>query len=69
MAKSRYEIVLRGPLAPRLTSAVDGFTVVSSDAETTHLVGWADQSSLQGALRSVADLGLDLVAVAELPDR
>ena len=66
--QSRYEIVLRGPLPPRLDAVVDGFVVVSSDAAETRLVGWADQASLQGALRRVADFGLDLISVAELPD-
>lgn len=67
--RSRYEIVVRGRLSPRLESILDGFVVVASDAEATRLVGWADQASLQGALRRVADFGLELVSVSEMPDR
>lgn len=65
----RYEVVLGGPLGPRLERAIEGFEVVSSDAGSTRLVGWvADQAALQGVLRRIADLGLKLVAVNELPD-
>lgn len=68
--RTRYEIVLRGRLGPRLTDAVDGFEVVSSSGASTRLVGWVpDQASLQGALRRVSDLGLELVSLRELPGR
>jgi len=63
-----YEIVLRGPLGPRQARVVDDFEVVSTTPEATTIVGWvADQSSLQGTLRRLADVGLDLVALRELP--
>ena len=65
--RTRYEIVLRGSLPQRLEKVVDGFEVTSSDRSATRLEGRVDQGSLQGALRRVADLGLELVAVTELP--
>ncbi|HYZ98833.1 MAG TPA: hypothetical protein VE575_08795 [Acidimicrobiales bacterium] len=69
LARTRYEIVLRGPLGPRLARAIEGFEVVSSSAEGTRLVGWvADQAALHGALRRISDFGLELVSVRELTE-
>jgi hypothetical protein len=66
---TRYEIVLRGRLGARLESALEGFEVVPSARGTTCLVGWVtDQAALQGTLRRVADFGLELVSVREIPD-
>lgn len=69
LARTRYEIILRGRLGPRLEQAIEGFEVVSSSAEATRLVGWvADQAALQGTLRRVSDFGLELVSVREVTD-
>jgi hypothetical protein len=67
VAATQYEIILRGPLGPRLATAIHGFEVVSSNAEDTRLVGWvADQAALHGTLRRISDLGLELVSVCRL---
>ena len=69
MRPMRYEIVLGGRLGPRLARAIDGFEVVSDGVDSTRLVGWVrDQSSLQGTLRRVSDLGLDLISVGPAED-
>jgi len=69
LARTRYEIILRGRLGPRLETAIEGFEAVSSSAETTRLVGWVtDQAALQGALRRVSDFGLELVSIRELTE-
>jgi len=63
---TRYEIVLRGCLGPRLECVLEGFEVVPSERGTTRVLGWVtDQAALQGVLRRVADFGLELVSVRE----
>lgn len=65
----RYEIILGCRLGPRLAGAIEGFEAVDTGDGTTRLVGWVrDQSDLQGTLRRVGDLGLELVSVARLAD-
>ena len=69
MERTRYEIVLRGRLGPRVEQFLEGFEVSSTTRESTSLVGWvADQAALQGALRRVSDFGLELVSVRPLTD-
>ncbi|MFN3219390.1 MAG: hypothetical protein ACE367_23115 [Acidimicrobiales bacterium] len=64
-----YEIVVEGGLGPRLAGAIEGFEAIATEEGTTRLVGWVrDQSDLQGKLRRVSDLGLELVSVARLAD-
>jgi hypothetical protein len=48
---------------------LDGFEVVSCARGTTRLVGWVpDQAALQGAVRTVSDLGFELVSVHEVAE-
>lgn len=64
-----YEIVVAGGLGPRLAGAIEGFEAIDTGEGTTRLVGWVrDQSDLQGKLRRVSDLGLELVSVTRLAD-
>lgn len=66
---TRYEIVLRGRLSPRLAHALEGFEVVAAASNSTRLVGIVrDQSSLQAVVRRVSDLGLDLVSIRSVDD-
>ncbi len=60
----RYEIRVRGHLAPRRASWFDGMALVPQDDGTTVIDGpVADQSALHGLLRTISDLGLPLVSV------
>lgn len=61
----RYEIRVRGHLAPRWASWFDGMALVPQDDGTTVIDGpVADQSALHGLLRTISDLGVPLVSVA-----
>ena len=60
----RYEIRVRGHLAPRWAAWFDGMTLTLLDDGTTVISGTvADQSALHGVLRQLNDLGVPLVSV------
>lgn len=60
----RYEIRVRGRLAPRWAARFDGMTLTARDDGTSVISGpVADQSALHGLLRTLSDLGLPLVSV------
>ena len=64
---SRYEIRLGGRLDPRWAAWFDGMTLTHADDGSTVLTGSAlDQAALHGVLRKARDLGLPLLAVAQL---
>lgn len=66
---ARYEIVVRGRLGDALIRWFDDLEVRSVGPEGTRLSGWfADQAALQGLLRQLGDLGLELSSVQRLPD-
>jgi hypothetical protein len=61
----RFEIRVRGLLAPRWADWFDGFVLTPVGDGTTVLEGHvADQAALHGVLRQLADLGLPLLSVA-----
>jgi hypothetical protein len=60
---SRYEIRLGGRLEPRWAAWLDGMTLARTDDGSTVLTGPA---ALHGLLRKVRDLGLPLLAVAQI---
>jgi len=63
----RYEIRLKGHLAPRWARWFDDMTVTTHDDGTTVIGGTAvDQSALHGLLNKVRDIGLPLVSVVRL---
>jgi hypothetical protein len=63
----RYEIRLGTHLAPRWATWFDGMTLTRAPDGTTVLTGpVADQAALHGLLAKVRDLGVPLVAVAQL---
>ena len=69
MASTQYEIVVRSRLSTRLAQLLEGFEVTRYADGETHLVGWTpDQAALQGALRKIADFGLELVSLQEVTE-
>lgn len=69
MAGANYEIVVRGQLAGSLTRWADELEVTLSGPDTVQLHGWfADQAALQGVLRRLGALGVELSSVRRLPD-
>lgn len=69
MTGANYEIVVRGRLGGAFTRWFDNLEVSSLQADGTRLSGWfADQAALQGFLRQLGDLGLELSAVRRLPE-
>ena len=60
----RYEIRVKGHLAPRWDDWFDGFTLTPASDGSTVLEGFVvDQAALHGVLRRLADLGLPLLSV------
>lgn len=61
---AEYELIVVGQLSPRLLQALPGFEVVEVREGRTRLRGWvADQPALQGVLRALGDLCIELDAV------
>jgi hypothetical protein len=62
-----YEIRLKGHLDARWAAWFDGMTLTREGDGTTRLRGpIADQAALHGLLQRVRDLGLPLLAVAQV---
>jgi len=60
-------IVVSGELDPRFGAAFEGL-VLTAQAGRTELTGpLADQSQLQGVLRQLFDLGLEVVSFTAVP--
>ncbi|MGO4601362.1 hypothetical protein [Terrabacter sp. 2YAF2] len=58
------KVVVAGELSDHFDGAFDGLSLVRVSG-TTELIGLlADQSALQGVLRQLADLGLEIVSVS-----
>ena len=68
MAGANYEIVVRGRRGGPHTPWFEGLEVRPSGPNTPHAGWFADQAALQGLLRELGDLGLELAAVQRLPD-
>jgi hypothetical protein len=69
VAAAQYEIVVRGRLGSALVHSLADVEVLSSGGDATCLCGWfRDQSALQGFLRSLGDLGVELSSVRRLPE-
>jgi hypothetical protein len=63
----RYEIRIKGHLAPRWSTWFDDMTLTPDTDGTTVLAGPVlDQAALHGLLSRVRDLGLPLVSVNRL---
>jgi hypothetical protein len=67
----RYEIRLKGLLAPRWAAWFDGLSLAYRSDGTTIIHGFvADQAALHGLLQKVRDIGLPLVSVTQVePDQ
>jgi len=63
----RYEIRLKGHLAPRWATWFDGMAVSNECDGTTAIRGHVvDQAALHGLLQKVRDIGLPLISVAHV---
>jgi hypothetical protein len=68
-APARYQIRVRGALDPHWSEWFDGMEIGYDAGGDTLLIGLlADQAALYGVLHRIRDLGLILVAMAELPE-
>ena len=66
----RYEIRVKGRLAPRWRAWFDGMTLTTEDDGTTCIHGTvADQAALHGLLQKLRDVGIPLISLtpAEAP--
>jgi hypothetical protein len=59
-----YQIVVRGELSQRFSTAFDGMALEARDGHTTITGPVVDQAHLHGLLDRVRDLGLELVSVS-----
>ena len=70
MAGANYEIVISSRLGRAMLRWFDGLEVQASGPDATYLCGWfPDQAALQGLLRQLGDLGLELDSIRRLPNR
>ncbi len=58
-----YQIVVRGELSQRFSTAFEGMALEAVDGQTTITGPVVDQGHLHGLLDRVRDLGLELVSV------
>jgi hypothetical protein len=58
-----YQIVVRGELSQRFSTAFEGMALEAEDGQTTITGPVVDQAHLHGLLDRVRDLGLELVSV------
>jgi hypothetical protein len=58
-----YQIVVRGELSQRYSTAFEGMALEARDGQTTITGLVVDQAHLHGLLDRVRDLGLELVSV------
>lgn len=60
---TNYQIVVRGELGQRFSTAFEGMALEAGDGQTTITGPVVDQGHLHGLLDRVRDLGLELVSV------
>lgn len=66
----RYEIRVKGCLAPSWSAWFDGLDVVATADGTTVISGpVVDQAALHGLLHRLRDVGIPLLSLAEIPTR
>ena len=64
MSRISCSIVVAGKLGDRFDGVFGDLSLVSGSGTTELRGDLADQSALQGVLRQVADLGLDIVSIS-----
>jgi hypothetical protein len=63
----RYEVRVKGHLAPRWAAWFDGMTLTNETDGTTSIRGpVTDQAALHGLLQRLRDTGLTLISVTQL---
>jgi hypothetical protein len=60
---TNYQIVVRGELSQRYSTAFEGMALEAGDGQTAITGPVVDQAHLHGLLDQVRDLGLELVSV------
>jgi hypothetical protein len=60
---TRYEIVIKDRISPRLGSAFPGLELTTRPGQTVLTGDFADQSQLHGVLDRLQDFGIELVSV------
>jgi hypothetical protein len=63
MESTRYEIVIKDRLSPRLGSAFPGLELETRPGQTVLTGSFEDQSQLHGVLDRLQDFGIELVSV------
>jgi hypothetical protein len=70
MTGSYYEIVVTGRPGDQLMHRFADLEIRPHGDDSTLLVGWLeDQAALQGLIKNLAELGLDLVSLREVAGR
>jgi hypothetical protein len=60
---TRYEIVIKDRISPRLGSAFPGLELRTRPGQTILTGSFADQSQLHGVLDRLQDFGIELVSI------
>ena len=69
MSGAEFEIVVRGRIGATLLPSLDDLDVRAEGSESTHLTGWLpDQAAVNGVLRRLDDLGVEVLSLRRLPD-
>jgi hypothetical protein len=67
MPARRYRITVRGRLSERFGATFDGLRVEPGTGDSALVGDLRDQAQLYGLLERIADCGLELTGVQELP--
>lgn len=65
---TKYQIVVRGELGERFTSAFGGMTIDKKSQETYIFGEVVDQAQLHGLLDRIRALGIELISVTPLSE-
>ena len=69
MSGAEFEIVVRGRIGTTLLPSLDDLDVRAVGADATFLSGWLpDQAAVNGVLRRLDELGVEVLSLRRLPD-